>query len=36
MSGGGMEEVFKRSHMGGGGGGRVAGIFSTLEKERTF
>lgn len=36
VSGGGVEEVFKRGCMGRDGGGRVAGIFSTLEKERTF
>lgn len=36
MSGGGVEEVFKRSRMGRDGGGRVASIFRTLEKERTF
>lgn len=37
MSARGVEEVFKRSHMGRDGGGRVAGSKNrTLEKERTF
>lgn len=37
MSGGGVEEVFKRSRMGRDWGGRVAGSKNrTLEKERAF
>lgn len=33
MSGEGVEEVFKRSHMGRDGGGRVAGMFRHLRKK---